>query len=128
VFAADAARDENGSGDGFMAAYRVESDIRRAIARADALSLRELQMKALAYTSDGCGCGGIERAEEMLASDRDWLREHPKDWGAYAHHRIPAYTFAIALMRMAEADPNGPRPPTVPERYRRLMDEAAAAQ
>jgi len=107
VWRADA---ENGD---FMGAYRAEYALRQAIGRASALSLRELQMQAFALTSDGAGIGGLEYAERMLAEDIAWVAHHGRDASSFPW-RIPAFTLAVPLMRMAMADPNGPRQPIAP--------------
>jgi hypothetical protein len=51
----------------FSDAYANEHDIRVGILNSDPLSLRELQMLALAYVPDGAGLVSLEGAERQLA-------------------------------------------------------------
>ncbi len=97
----------------FLRAFRAEHALRKAIGQSPASSLRELQMLAFADTSDGAGIGGLAHAERMLADDIAWVAEHGRD-ASYFPWRIPAFALAVPLMRMAMADPNGPRQPTTP--------------
>jgi hypothetical protein len=96
----------------FRAAFDAEHGLRLAMKKSQAVSLRELQMQAYAFTADGCGYCGLAEGERAVVNAREWLERHP----ATAHDRVAAFTFAVTLMRLAEADPNGPRPPTIPPR------------
>src|SRR3712207_5544713 len=96
----------------FPSAFKEESELRKAIWTSEARTLRGLQMRAMAFASDGCGVGqGAERPDQLAAGwraamDEDLCAAQPVQ--AYA-----AFSLARDLIRLAEADPNGPCYPTV---------------
>jgi hypothetical protein len=91
-------------------AARANFEARRAVRMEPAYSLRALQMRAIAFLSD------MHQEEPLLAHASrfadDWKAAMERD-SAAAHpaHAFAAYSFARDLIRLAAADPSGPRHP-----------------
>jgi hypothetical protein len=103
---------DRASEDAFGAAAKAEYEARRAVWTTEAYSLRALQMRALAFASDLLPHEGrlSDHADQMAAGYQEGMAREPL--AGPPVHAFMAFSFARDLLRLAEADPHGPRYPS----------------